>query len=180
MSRLGRKEVPIPAGVKVSVGPQGIEVSGPKGSLRFPVFPEVTVEVGESAARVSRAGRGDARRAAAIHGLVRAHLANMVVGVTRGFSRSLEIHGTGWSARAAGKGVELIVGHSRAVVLEPPPGVAVAVVSPTEIAVSGADKQAVGEFAARLRAVRPPEPYKGKGIRYKGEEIRRKVGKALG
>ncbi|TAH34940.1 MAG: 50S ribosomal protein L6 [Planctomycetota bacterium] len=179
MSRIGSKEVSIPAGVTVTVASAELEVKGPKGTLRFPLFPEVRVQVDGATARVSQSGAGDGRRAAALHGLVRAYLNNMVTGVSQGYSKSLEIQGTGWNAKPAGSGAELALGFSASVKVQPPAGVTLTVVSPTEIQVSGADKQAVGQFAADLRAIRPPEPYKGKGIRYKGEEVRRKVGKSL-
>ncbi|RMH02064.1 MAG: 50S ribosomal protein L6 [Planctomycetota bacterium] len=179
MSRIGKKPVPIPAGVEVTVGSDSVRVKGPKGELSFPLFPEVTVEVADNEVRVGRSGAGSAKRAAAFHGLVRAHIANMVTGVSEGFSRSLEIVGTGWNAKQVGNAIEMQIGFCHPVKCEPPEGVTVSLVSPTEIVVSGADKQAVGQFAANIRRVRPPEPYKGKGIRYKGEEVRRKAGKAL-
>lgn len=179
MSRIGNKSVPIPAGVEVAVGASAFEVKGPKGSLSFPLFREVTVSVAAGQAVVAPTGAGAPRQASAYQGLVRAHLANMVRGVTEGYSKSLEIVGTGWSAKPKGAGVELVIGYCHPVECQPPAGVKVAVTSPTELVVSGIDRQAVGQFAANLRRVRPPEPFKGKGIRYKGEEVRRKAGKAM-
>jgi len=180
MSRIGRIPVAFPSGVKLSVASDSVEVSGPKGTLRFPLFPEVTVKEDAGSAVVEVTGAGGARAARALHGLVRAHLANMVVGVTDGFAITLEIQGTGWTAKPSGQGVELQIGFCHPVFCHPPEGVEIKVNSTTEIVVSGADKQVVSQFAANVRRVRPPEPYKGKGIRYKNEQVRRKVGKSLG
>ncbi len=179
MSRIGNKPVAIPSGVEIAVKGDNVEVKGPKGQLSFPLFPEVAVTVEDGAANVARSGAGSAKKAAALQGLVRAHLANMVVGVTEGYTKALEIVGTGWNAKQNGQGIEMQIGFCHTVKCDPPEGVTVSVPSPTEIVVNGADKQAVGQFAANIRRVRPPEPYKGKGIRYKGEEVRRKAGKAL-
>ena len=179
MSLIGKKPVALPSGVEVQVGPSELRVRGPKGELAFPLFPEVTVEVEDGQAKVVRTGAGSERQGRALHGLVRAHLANMVRGVTEGFSRTLEIVGTGWNVKKSGNGVEMQIGFCHPVSLDPPPGIEVEVPNPQTIVVRGADKQAVGQFAANLRRVRPPEPYKGKGIRYQGEEVRRKVGKSL-
>ncbi len=179
MSRIGNQPVPLPSGVEVSVDPSTLRVKGPKGQLEFPLFPEIRVEVVDGNAVVSRSDAGSAKNAAALHGLVRAHLANMVQGVTQGYERILEIQGTGWNAKPAGKGVELQVGFCHTVHCVPPEGITVELRSPTVIVVSGIDKQKVSQFAANIRRIRPPEPYKGKGIRYQGEEVRRKAGKAL-
>ncbi len=179
MSRIGSKEVTLPSGVSVDVREGEFEVSGPKGKLTFPLFPEVAIELEEGVARVVRTGVGEPRQAGAFHGLVRAHLANMVTGVSQGFEKALEIHGTGWNVKPKGQGLELQVGYSHTVVMTPPDGVTVECPSATEIVVRGIDKQQVGQFAADVRAVRPPEPYKGKGIRYKGEMVRRKAGKSV-
>lgn len=179
MSRIGKKPVNLPAGVEVKVNASAMEVKGPKGSLNFPLFPEVEVEIDGQRVEVKRTGKGGERRARAMHGLVRAHLANMVIGVTQGYQKSLEIVGTGWNAKLIGKSVEMQIGFCHPVKCDPPEGVTVEVPNPTEIVVSGPDKQQVGQFAANIRRVRPPEPYKGKGIRYKGEVVRRKVGKSV-
>ncbi|MFQ5749267.1 MAG: 50S ribosomal protein L6 [Planctomycetota bacterium] len=179
MSRIGTQEILLPSGVSVSSTGSSIQVKGPKGTLDFPLFPELQLEVKEKTVQVKPVGDAP-RRVRALCGLTRAHLANMVEGVSRGFSKSLAIIGTGWNAKASGSGVELQVGFCHTVQCNPPEGVLVSVPSPNEILVSGADKQKVGQFAANIRRVRPPEPYKGKGIRYKDEEVRRKTGKSLG
>jgi large subunit ribosomal protein L6 len=179
MSRIGRTPVDLPSGVSVESSATEVKVKGPKGELSFPLFREVQVKVEDGRAVVERSGAGSAGKAAAYHGLVRAHIANMVEGVTNGFSRALEIHGTGWNAKMAGKGISMQIGFCHLVECMPPEGVTVEVPAPTQIVVTGIDKQAVGQFAANIRRVRPPEPYKGKGIRYAGEEVRRKAGKSL-
>ena len=179
MSRIGRQPVPVPANVTVSVASGAFSVKGPKGELSFPLLPEVSVEVADSVAKVVLTGKGSASEASARHGLVRAHLANMVQGVTDGYSKSLEIIGVGWGAKPAGQGIDLEVGFCHPVHFDPPAGISIALDSQTKITVSGADKQAVGQLAASIRRVRPPEPYKGKGIRYQDEFVRRKVGKSL-
>jgi large subunit ribosomal protein L6 len=180
MSRIARQELPLPSGVTLTVNRRSVEVKGPKGTLQFPLFPEVEVELAENSAQVKRTGAGSTAKASALAGLVRAHLGNMVVGVTEGFAKTLEIVGTGWNAKQNGKGVEMQIGFCHTVKCDPPEGITVAVTTPTELTISGADKQMVGQFAAVIRAVRPPEPYKGKGIRYKGENVRRKAGKSVG
>ena len=179
MSRIGKTPVSIPSGVTLEVKKESIEVVGPKGSLSFPLFPEVGVAIHEGEAQVHQTGEGSSKRAGAFHGLVRAHLANMVVGVTDGFQKALEIVGTGWNAKPQGSGIELQIGFCHPVQCDPPEGVTVSTPSNTEILIEGIDKQKVGQFAAEIRKVRPPEPYKGKGIRYKGEYVRRKAGKTL-
>ena len=179
MSRIGVQEVVLPAGVSVEVNSEGFEVKGAKGAITFPLFPEVGIEQEDNIVRVVRTGAGSATKASALHGLVRAHLANMVEGVTNGYTKTLEIIGTGWNAKPMGKGIELQIGFCHPVQCDPPEGVEVSLTSPTEVVVSGYDKHQVGQFAANIRRVRPPEPYKGKGIRYKGELVRRKVGKSL-
>ena len=179
MSRIGKKEIVLPAGVSVTVNPSSVEVKGPKGELSFPLFPEVQVAVENNEVRVTRSGAGSAKEAAALHGLVRAYIANMVVGVTQGYSKTLEIVGTGWNAKPSGQGIEMQIGFCHTVKCMPPEGVKVECPNPTTITVSGIDKQAVGQFAANIRRVRPPEPYKGKGIRYSDEFVRRKAGKSL-
>jgi large subunit ribosomal protein L6 len=179
MSRIGTTPVNVPNGVTITPQASAVEVKGPKGTLSFPLFPEVQVAVEGEIAKVSLTGAGATKKASALHGLVRAHLQNMVIGVTDGYSKVLEIHGTGWNAKPKGQGLELQIGFCHTVDCTPPEGVTVELNSPTEIKVSGIDKQAVGQFAANVRAVRPPEPYKGKGIRYQGEVVRQKAGKSL-
>mgnify|MGYP002628477502 CR=1 FL=1 len=179
MSRIGFKEIPIPAGVTVTLMSSSVEVKSDKGCLQFPMFPEVAVAMEDNIIRVTRTGAGAEKNAAALHGLVRAHIANMVTGVSEGYSKTLEIHGTGWNAKASGQGIEMQIGFCHLVKCDPPAGVSVALTNPTTIVVSGVDKQAVGQFAANIRRVRPPEPYKGKGIRYSDEQVRRKAGKSL-
>lgn len=180
MSRIGNTPVTLPSGVEVQANSNEVAVKGPKGQLSFPLFPEVTVAVEDGQVVISRTGAGGTKNAAALHGLVRAHIQNMVVGVTEGYSKALEIHGTGWNVKPKGQGIEMQIGFCHLVECTPPDGVTVECPTQTEIVVKGIDKQAVGQFAANIRRVRPPEPYKGKGIRYKGEHVRRKAGKSLG
>jgi len=179
MSRIGTQQVLLPSGVSVSAIGKSIQVEGPKGTLDFPLFPELQLDMQDKAVQVRPVGEAP-RRVRALWGLTRAHLANMVEGVSKGFSKTLTIIGTGWNAKASGSGIELQIGFCHTVQCNPPEGVAVSVPSPNEILISGPDKQKVGQFAANIRRVRPPEPYKGKGIRYKDEEVRRKTGKSLG
>ncbi len=181
MSRIGRKPVPVPANVKVSLADSTIQVEGPKGKLTFPYRREIGVRFDE-AARVVHVERGDDERLSrALHGLTRSLIANMVQGVAEGYLKKLEIVGVGYQAQLKkANTVALQVGFANQVVLEAPEGVTVVVPDPTHVHISGADKQKVGQFAAEVRKVRPPEPYKGKGIRYEGEQIRRKSGKAFG
>ncbi|HTY19598.1 MAG TPA: 50S ribosomal protein L6 [Myxococcota bacterium] len=175
MSRIGRKAVSIPSGVSVEQAEGRVRVKGPKGTLSAPLPPSVTMEVSEGEVRFAR---GDDRKPSrAYHGLARAAVANMVRGVTDGFARELQIEGVGYRAEASGRKLTLSVGYSHPVVIDVPEGLSVAVEGTTKIRVTGIDRERVGLFAAELRAVRPPEPYKGKGIRYSGEHVRRKVGK---
>ena len=176
MSRVGRMPVAIPAGVTVEVGDGRVRVKGPKGDLSTPVIAGTAVAVEGATARVSseRATRNPA------FGTMRANLQNMVLGVTSGFSKTLEIVGTGYRAQMEGKKLSLQVGFSHPVVFDPPAGITIKVENPTRLVVSGADRYLVGQVAADIRAIRPPEPYKGKGIKYEGEYIRRKAGKAAG
>jgi len=176
MSRIGRRPVPIPAGVTVAVVDEFVRVKGPKGELSVRVLGGTTVTIEGGEARV--ASERDRRNPA--FGTMRAHIANMVTGVTAGFSRVLEIVGTGYRANMDGKNLVLQVGFSHSVVVEPPEGITFKVENPTRLVVSGFDKAQVGQIAANIRAVRPPEPYKGKGIKYEGEYIRRKAGKTAG
>ncbi len=176
MSRIGKQPVAIPAGVEAKVQGQEVTVRGPKGVLSLEVRSPITVAVEGDEVVVSRPD--DTREARALHGLFRTLIANMVEGVTNGYSKALEIVGTGYRATQKGKGVELALGYSHTITVEPPEGIEIAVPSQTKIVVSGIDKQQVGEVAANIRKLRKPEPYKGKGIRYEGEVVRRKVGKA--
>ena len=176
MSRIGKSPIPIPSGVDVKVDDQHVTVKGPKGTLERTLAPEVTVTVQDGQLLVARAN--DERRSRALHGLSRALLNNMVVGVSAGYSKELQAVGVGYRASLKGSQLELLVGYSHPVVITPPEGLKVEVPEPTRIIVSGIDKEAVGQLAANIRRVRPPEPYKGKGIRYAGEVVRRKAGKA--
>ena len=181
MSRIGKQPVPIPAGVKVKVADGKVTVEVPKGKLEQPVHPAMAVQLDEAAKVVKVVRPDDDRRNRALHGLTRSLIANMVQGVTAGYVKKLEIIGVGYQAQLRGADtIALQVGYANQVVLTAPPGVKITVSDPTHIAISGADKQAVGQFAAEVRKVRPPEPYKGKGIRYEGEVVRRKSGKAFG
>jgi large subunit ribosomal protein L6 len=181
MSRIGRKPVPVPANVKVSVADSTIRVEGPKGKLEFGFRREMGVTYDAAAKQVVVTRPNDERLNRALHGLTRSLIANMVQGVTAGYTKKLEIVGVGYQAQLKkANTVGLQVGYANQVVLEAPPGVSVAVPDATHIVITGADKQAVGQFAAEVRKVRPPEPYKGKGIRYEGEVVRRKAGKAFG
>ena len=179
MSRIGRTPIPIPSGVTVEASSDQISVKGPKGQLGFPLYRQVSVKVEDGQAIIERTGEGG-REGSAFHGLTRACIANMVEGVTKGFQKKLEIHGVGWNCKLEGSTVVLLVGFSHPVKVTAPKGVQVECPSNTVILVSGIDKQAVGQFAAQLRQVRPPEPYKGKGIKYDNEIIRRKSGKSFG
>jgi large subunit ribosomal protein L6 len=175
MSRIGRRPIEIPAGVSVSLDPGRVMVNGPLGELTQQVPRRMKLEQADGEIVVSRpTERGDDR---ALHGLTRSLIANMVEGVTKGFEKRLEIQGVGYRATLRGQSLELNVGFSHPVVIEPRPGITFDVPTPTEVVVKGIDKQQVGQTAAEVRSVRPPEPYKGKGIRYQGEYVRRKVGK---
>jgi large subunit ribosomal protein L6 len=175
MSRIGKKPIEIPAGVSVSVSPGRVMVNGPLGELSQQIPQRMAVEQADGEIVVKRpTERGDDR---ALHGLTRSLVANMVEGVTKGFEKRLEIQGVGYRAALRGQSLELSVGFSHSVIVEPPAGITFEVPSATEVVVKGIDKQQVGQTAAEVRAVKPPEPYKGKGIRYVGEYVRRKVGK---
>ena len=175
MSRIGRSPIELPAGVSVSISPGRVMVNGPLGELAQEVPPRMTIEQSDGTITVTRpTDRGQDR---ALHGLTRSLVANMVEGVTRGFEKRLEIQGVGYRASMRGTALELNVGFSHPVVKDAPDGVTYEVPTQTEIIVKGIDKQQVGQIAAEIRKVRPPEPYKGKGIRYQGEYVRRKVGK---
>jgi large subunit ribosomal protein L6 len=177
-SRIGKKPIVIPAGVQVTRDGMAIKVKGPKGEMSFSPGHGVEVEVGPKEVVVTQAGGG--KQALALHGTTRAVIANMVNGVTTGFSKSLEIVGTGYRAQLAGKKLTLQLGYSHPIEFDPPAGITIALESPTKLSVNGFDKQLVGQVAADIRDFRPPEPYKGKGIKYAGEYIRRKAGKAAG
>ena len=175
MSRIGRTPIPLPEGVSVDISGQKVTVAGPKGELRHTVVEPIRVSESDGTLVVTRpTDRGPHR---ALHGLSRTLVANMVQGVSAGFERRLEIEGVGYRAQLRGASLELAVGFSHPVTIEPPEGIQFEVPAPTQVVVRGIDKQAVGQVAAQIRAVRPPEPYKGKGIRYVGEVVRRKVGK---
>ena len=176
MSRIGRKPIPVPEGVEVEIKGSQVTVKGPKGELAQSFDPDMRIEETDGVVSVSRPS--DQPRHRALHGLTRSLLANMVTGVTEGFERVLEIHGIGYRAEKKGAGLVLNVGFSHSVEIEHVEGVELVVETPTLIRVKGIDKQRVGQLAAEIRHVRPPEPYKGKGIRYQGEHVRRKAGKA--
>ena len=175
MSRIGRQPINVPAGVLVSIDPGRVIVSGPRGELRSAVPQRMTIEQADGVITVTRpTERGDDR---ALHGLTRTLVANMVEGVTNGFEKRLEIQGVGYRAAMSGTTLELQVGYSHPVRVTPRQGIEFEVPAPTQVIVRGIDKQLVGQTAAEIRKVRPPEPYKGKGIRYAGEQVIRKVGK---
>lgn len=176
MSRVGKMPVAVPDAVQVTVDRGSVRVKGPKGEISGVFDADMTIELAEGEIRVSRPTESARHRS--LHGLTRSLIANMVTGVSRGFERSLEIHGVGYRAMQRGKNIELAVGYSHPVLFEAPTGIELAVEGTTVVHVRGIDKQLVGETAARIRQVRPPEPYKGKGIRYRGEQVRRKAGKA--
>ena len=181
MSRIGRKPVPVPANVKVSLADSTIRIEGPKGNLAFPYRSEMAVRYDEAGRQILIERHDDERLSRALHGLTRSLIANMVKGVTEGFTKKLEIQGVGYQAQIKkANTISLQVGYANQVVMEAPAGVSVVTPDPTHIVISGPDKQKVGQFAAEIRKVRPPEPYKGKGIRYEGEVVRRKSGKAFG
>jgi large subunit ribosomal protein L6 len=175
VSRIGKQPIPLPTGVEVAIEPEVVRVSGPRGSLEERKPRDIAVEKNDGEVVVTRpTDRGEHR---ALHGLTRSLIANMVTGVTQGFEKRLEIQGVGYRALARGTDIELQVGYSHPVTIPAPEGIEFEVPAPTQIVVKGNSKQAVGETAARIRKVRPPEPYKGKGIRYADEYVARKVGK---
>jgi len=175
MSRIGRRPIDVPSGVMVAIDPGRVTVSGPKGELRQQVPLRMSIErEGDQIVVTRPSERGPDR---ALHGLTRTLVANMIEGVTSGFERRLELQGVGYRATLGGTTLELLVGYSHPVRIVPREGIEFAVPVPTQIVVRGIDKQVVGQTAAEIRRVRPPEPYKGKGIRYEGEQVRRKVGK---
>jgi large subunit ribosomal protein L6 len=175
MSRIGKRPIELPAGVNVSISPGRVMVNGPLGELSQAVPQRMQIEQGDGQILVTRpTERGEDR---ALHGLTRTLIANMIEGVTKGFEKRLELQGVGYRAALKGADLELNVGFSHPVTIKPRQGITFDVPAPTQIVVKGTDKQVVGQTAAEVRSVRPPEPYKGKGIRYEGEYVRRKVGK---
>jgi large subunit ribosomal protein L6 len=175
MSRIGKKPVAVPSGVNITLGGQAVTVKGPKGQLAWTVPDEV--EVRQEGGELNVAPRDDSQRARGMWGLSRTLISNMVEGVTNGYEQNLELVGVGYRAAMKGRSLSLQLGFSHDVDIPPPDGITFAVGKPTEVKVSGIDKQLVGEVAARIRRIRPPEPYKGKGVRYAGEKVRRKEGK---
>ncbi len=175
MSRIGRKPVTLPKGVNLDLQGSTVAVKGPKGELRRTLHPEMKLGLADGVFTVERPSED--KRHKALHGLTRTLVQNMVEGVSKGFSKTLEIQGVGYKAEAKPYGVNLIVGYSHPVKYEAPKGIKISVENNTVVKIEGADKEVVGQVAAELRSVRPPEPYKGKGIRYQGEQVRRKAGK---
>ena len=176
MSRIGKKPIPVPAGVTVTIEGNTVKVKGPKGELQREFRSEMAIAQEDGQLLVTRPS--DSKEHRAFHGLTRALLANMVEGVTAGFRRTLEIIGVGYRAEKKGNTLVLTVGYSHQVQYPEPAGISLSTTTPTVVVVEGIDKAMVGQVAAEIRAVRPPEPYKGKGIRYQGEQVRRKAGKA--
>jgi len=179
MSRIGKQPVVVPSGVKVGVSGKEVSVEGPLGKLSWSLRPEISAKFDADKKQVVVARDGDTRLARALHGLSRAMIQNMVVGVSKGYEKKLEIVGVGYLAAVQGKQLQLRVGYANEVHLPIPQGLSVTCPDQTHIVVKGSDKQMVGQFAAEVRAVRKPEPYKGKGVRYDGEVVRRKAGKAM-
>jgi len=177
MSRIGKLAIVVPSGVDVAVDGQAVTVKGPKGSLSHTVAEPLTIERGDDGA-VAVHRPDDERLSKSLHGLTRTLISNMVTGVTEGYVKRLEIVGVGYRVQAKGQDLEFSVGFSHVVRVTPPDGISFTVENPTKFSVSGIDKQQVGQVAANIRQIRKPEPYKGKGIRYAGEQVRRKVGKA--
>jgi large subunit ribosomal protein L6 len=175
MSRIGKKPVTVPQGVTLDLKGSEVAVKGPKGELRRRLHPEMQLAMNDGSFTVSRPS--DEPRHKALHGLSRTLVQNMIDGVTKGFTKTLEIQGVGYKAEAKPYGVDLIVGYSHRVPYQAPKGVKISVENNVIVKIEGADKEAVGQVAAELRNVRPPEPYKGKGVRYQGEQVRRKAGK---
>jgi large subunit ribosomal protein L6 len=176
MSRIGRLPIPVPSGVDVTINGREVTVKGPKGELSHVVVEPITVEQSDGSLLVNRPD--DERDSKARHGLTRTLVNNMVVGVTEGFTKTLEIVGTGYRVQAKGNDLEFALGFSHPVLVTPPEGISFNVEAPTRFSVTGIDKQKVGEIAANIRKIRKPEPYKGKGVRYADEVVRRKAGKA--
>lgn len=176
MSRIGKKLITVPKGVTVQQAGDLLKIKGPKGELSVPMPPSITMELQDGTLTFIRAD--EAKKTRALHGLTRALTANCITGVTTGFSRKLEITGVGYKAEIRGKALVLALGFSHPIVFFPPDEITIAVPAPTQVAITGSDKQLVGQVAANIRGFRPPEPYNGKGVKYEGEIIRRKAGKA--
>ncbi len=176
MSRIGRMPIDIPGGVEVKIDGQAVSVKGPKGELALTVASPIEVAIEENQVVVTRPD--DERSSRSLHGLTRTLIANQIIGVTQGYSKGLEVVGTGYRVQAKGEGVEFALGFSHPVTVNPPAGITFTVEGNNKLTVSGIDKQAVGEVAANIRKIRKPEPYKGKGVRYAGEIVRRKAGKS--
>jgi large subunit ribosomal protein L6 len=176
MSRIGKMPIPVPAGVEVKIDGQVVEVKGPKGTLSHTVPSPITIVLEDGNIIVTRPD--DERNSRSLHGLTRTLISNNIEGVTKGFTKGLEIVGTGYRVTVKGSAVEFALGYSHPILVEPPAGISFQVDGNTKITVVGIDKQAVGEVAANLRKLRKPEPYKGKGVRYAGEVVRRKAGKS--
>ncbi|MFC7432293.1 MULTISPECIES: 50S ribosomal protein L6 [unclassified Agrococcus] len=176
MSRIGRLPIDIPSGVEVKVDGASVTVKGPKGELNLVVAKPIQVEVADGQVQVTRPD--DERESRSLHGLTRTLIANDIVGVTDGYSKALEVVGTGYRVASKGSGIEFALGYSHPIAVEPPAGITFTVEGNNKVIVAGISKQAVGEVAANLRKLRKPEPYKGKGVRYAGEQIRRKAGKS--
>ncbi|KQO63615.1 50S ribosomal protein L6 [Curtobacterium sp. Leaf261] len=176
MSRIGRLPIDIPAGVTVTVDGANVAVKGPKGELALTVASPIQAAVEDNQVLVSRPD--DERTSRSLHGLTRTLIANQIIGVTQGYSKGLEVVGTGYRVQAKGSNVEFALGYSHPITVEPPAGISFAVEGNNKLTVNGIDKQAVGEVAANIRKLRKPEPYKGKGVRYAGEVVRRKAGKS--
>lgn len=176
MSRIGKNPISVPSGVEVKVDGQDVAVKGPKGELSVTIAEPITVSLEDGVITVSRPD--EERESRSLHGLSRTLINNMIVGVTEGYSKALEIVGTGYRVLAKGSNLEFALGYSHPITFEPPEGISFSVDGQTKVAVHGIDKQLVGETAANIRKLRRPEPYKGKGVRYAGEIVRRKVGKA--
>ena len=176
MSRIGKQPVPVPAGVDVVIDGQNVSVKGPKGSLALAVAEPITVARSDDGTiLISRPD--DERRSRSLHGLSRTLVANLITGVTEGYTTKMEIFGVGYRVQQKGSNLEFALGYSHPVIIEAPEGITFAVESPTKFSVSGIDKQKVGQISSNIRRLRRPDPYKGKGVRYEGEQIRRKVGK---
>ena len=176
MSRIGKQPISVPSGVEVKIDGRRVSVKGPKGELGLTVAEPIEVTLEDGAVSVTRPN--DERESRSLHGLTRTLINNQIVGVTEGYSKSLEIVGTGYRVQAKGSNLEFALGYSHSITVEPPAGITFSVEGHNKLTVSGIDKQLVGEVAANIRKLRKPEPYKGKGVRYSGEHIRRKVGKA--